>query len=143
MLEFVSTLWNEWSAFIAGPPASAYIPTPGNDDFANALQDLRNVQSDVQQYAPSLSNQWGYLVSQGALLQAGKPAQISVTAWWSNFRQFLLGLHGLECQEPQSVAPGNSCCGNISCASGGIYWTGLMILGGAVALAVVIKKVGK
>ena len=135
-MSWASCLWNEWSDFVAGPETGASIPPPGSNDLQNAVQDLKNVQSDVQQYAPNLSNQWGYLVQQGNLLVAGQHASITQQTWWSMFRQFMLGVHGLECQEPACVFPGHSC-------TGGIYWTGALILGGAIALAVVIRKVRK
>jgi hypothetical protein len=113
------------------PPPSETSANP----FTNALAFLKDNQSNVQQYSPSQSGMWGWLVSQGNLIAAGKTAKITQATWMGQFQSFFQTLQNTEQQA------GAVCGGCRNPPAPGIYWTGILILAGMIGAAVVIGKV--
>jgi hypothetical protein len=61
--------------------------------FSGLVQDLLGLQAQVQQDAPQLSGNWGYLAQQGQLLAKGQPAALTQAAWVAAYRSFYTQLN--------------------------------------------------
>lgn len=65
-------------------------------NFGQLVQDLLDMQDEVQQHAPSLSNTWGYLAAQGKSLASGQQAAITQATWVAQYKAFLVQLTGMD-----------------------------------------------
>jgi hypothetical protein len=139
MYSTAKSIYSAWYHYWTDSDTGEIRPPPSEtsaNPFTNALAFLKDNQSNVQQYSPSQSGTWGWLVSQGNLIAAGKQAKITQATWMSQFQSFFQTLQSAE-------IAGGGACGGPRCPppKPGIYWTGVLILAGMVAAAVVIGKV--
>lgn len=77
--------------------------SPGGN-FPQLVQDLIGMQGQVQQYAPALSSQWGWLAQQGQALAAGRQASITQSQWVAQYRTFFAALQGGEPDQQSMVS---------------------------------------
>lgn len=60
--------------------------------IASLVSDLLGMQGEVQQYAPALSSQWGWLAAQGQALVHGGTASVTADQWAAQYRSFWAAL---------------------------------------------------
>jgi hypothetical protein len=65
-------------------------------DISSLVNDLLGMQSSVQQYAPQLASQWGWLAAQGKAIVSGSGAKITSAQWVAQYRSFYGALQNAE-----------------------------------------------